>query len=79
MRITRGRHLTINMGNYENYKVIAEVTVSHHDLGLSDDDLSQRSPEDNAITAAELQAFVADQLDAALETLAPGTSPAHRG
>lgn len=45
MIIRRSRRYTVSMGNYESYSFGADVEMSHHDLGISDNQLKTMPPE----------------------------------
>jgi hypothetical protein len=42
VRISRSRHLKVNMGHYEHFEFGATVTLDHSDLGLTDEDVAER-------------------------------------
>ena len=65
MEITRSRELTVRMAEYENYKFSARIVATHHDLGITDEELA--SGRHTSTAAQSLQDFVAEQLDKALE------------
>lgn len=67
MIIERSREHTVNLGNYENVKVGAKVT-------LTDDDIKRFSTMDEAITAADqfLDDLLRDDLAEAAENVPQG-------
>lgn len=47
MKISRTRSLTVNLGNYgERWQAGATVTISHNDLGFSDEEWTAELSED---------------------------------
>lgn len=70
MRITRKRELTVSMGPYETYKFGAEVSVTHHDLGITDEalaaDVAANRGKDATPRHDLLQKLASDELDKAL-------------
>ena len=75
MNVSRTRQFISNMGNYgERYQASVTVTMSHHDLGYSDEewvqqvnDLEQKHPEEGTQKAFEIICDeVMDAVDAEL-------------
>lgn len=67
MRLERHRRLVVRMGEYESYEFTATVSLSHHDLGVSDEQLFSLDAEHRDRLFLDLQTQVAAELDAAIE------------
>lgn len=55
MNLFRSRELRINMDNYESFIITAGTTLSHNDLGYSDEDVRNMTPEERLDLRRELQ------------------------
>jgi len=63
MIIRRSRRYTVSMGNYESYSFGADVEMSHHDIGLSDEALEKQNDEEFNDTANRLTAEILNELN----------------
>jgi len=63
MIIRRSRRYTVKMADFETYSFGADVEMSHHDMGLSDDDVTKLSDEDYEATKKDLTEHVLGELN----------------
>lgn len=66
MNVSRTRQLTVNMGNYgERYQAGATATVSHADLGYTDEEAREHDPGE---LLEELTDFALQAVNSQLES-----------
>jgi len=61
--IRRHRRFSIKMADYETYSFGADVEMSHHDLGISDDAVMKMTPAEHKALRLKLTDAVLDELD----------------
>ena len=67
MHIEKTRKFTVQPRQYESVQFGATVSASHHDLGLTDEDLQGRLADENAEVHNDLQRLVDERLDSLIE------------
>lgn len=63
MQLTRERRFTIQMQQFETYQFGATVTMDHHDIGYSDENLAECDMDELGTVRAELTEAVLKELD----------------
>lgn len=63
MHVRRSRRYTVKMADYETYSFGADVEMSHHDIGLGDDDMRTLSDEEFEVTKKNLTENVLTELN----------------
>lgn len=67
-RIRRHRELKVNMGDYESYTFGADVTLSHHDFGVTDDALAEMKDDEREELQEEITVAVLHMINDQLKT-----------
>lgn len=62
MKLGRSRRLTVNFGDYEGYQFGADVGLTHHDIGYSDEEWTALTDEERTAATERLRKLVLDEL-----------------